>query len=123
MTDIISEIVPAPLCLQHKVFESDSLVRLTQHISWYIQLPRMPVYRTHMLLSNCFQEYDEFSAPHRLKAVSADKPVIMLPLILYSDDTSGNRSKRWNKFDSWCFKLAGLPNSENQKLHNIATSS
>ena len=43
----------------------------------------------------------------------------MLPLILYSDDTSGNKSKQWNKFDSWCVKIAGLPNEDNQKLQNI----
>lgn len=65
------------------------------------------------------QEYNAFTTPHVLKAVAANRPVVMLPLILYSDDTSGNRSKRWNKFDSWCLKLAGLPNNENQKLHNI----
>ena len=65
------------------------------------------------------QEYNAFTKPHVLKAVANNRPVVMLPLILYSDDTSGNRSKRWNKFDSWCLKLAGLPNKENQKLHNI----
>ena len=43
----------------------------------------------------------------------------MVPIILYTDDTSGNKSKQWNKFDLWCFKLAGLPNKENSKLHNI----
>ena len=43
----------------------------------------------------------------------------MIPLILYTDDTSGNKSKQWNKFDAWCFKLAGLPKKENGKLHNI----
>ena len=43
----------------------------------------------------------------------------MLPLILYTDDTSGNKSKQWNKFDSWCLKLASLPNKENQSLENI----
>jgi hypothetical protein len=42
-----------------------------------------------------------------------------MPLILYTDDTSGNRSKQWNKFDCWCLKIAGLPNKENAKLHNI----
>ena len=25
----------------------------------------------------------------------------------------------WNKFDSWCFLLAGLPKKENAKLENI----
>lgn len=43
----------------------------------------------------------------------------MLPLILYTDDTSGNKSKQWNKFDLWCVKVAGLPTEENSKLHNI----
>ena len=36
--------------------------------------------------------------------------------ILYSDDTSGNKSKQWNKFDSWSAKLASLPNEMNRKL-------
>lgn len=54
-----------------------------------------------------------------MKAVARDLPVVMLPLILYTDDTSGNKSKQWNKFDSWCLKLASLPNKENQNIHNI----
>ena len=40
----------------------------------------------------------------------------MIPLILYSDDTSGNRSK---KFDIWALMLAGLPRAENSKAENI----
>ncbi|KAL5491387.1 hypothetical protein EMCRGX_G016667 [Ephydatia muelleri] len=43
----------------------------------------------------------------------------MVPLMIYSDDTSGNKSKVWNKFDSWCFLLAGLLKKENAKLENI----
>lgn len=43
----------------------------------------------------------------------------MIPLILYSDDTSGNRSKKWNKFDLWSLLLAGLPREENTKMENI----
>ena len=46
-------------------------------------------------------------------------PVIMVPISIFSDDTSGNKSKVWNKFDSWNFLLAGLPQKENAKLHNI----
>ena len=62
-----------------------------------------------------------FTAPHRLKEVAArsGKQITMLPLILFTDDTSGNKSKQWNKFDSWCIKIAGLPNTENSKLSNI----
>ena len=43
----------------------------------------------------------------------------MLPLILYSDDTSGNKSKKWHKFDSWCVLLAGLPREANTQIPNI----
>ena len=68
------------------------------------------------------------------------KPVVMLPLCLFSDDTSGNRyhlfqhlriiynvllleqqnrSKKWHKFDLWALLFAGLPRHENSKLENI----
>ena len=46
-------------------------------------------------------------------------PVVIIPLLLYTDDTSGNRSKKWNKFDAWCLLLAGLPRHLNSQLHNI----
>lgn len=39
--------------------------------------------------------------PHPLKEKAKGKPVVKLPLILFSDDTSGNKSKKWHKFDSW----------------------
>ena len=68
----------------------------------------------------CFvQEYSAYTKSHPAKDRAAGRPVVMLPLVLYSDDTSGNKSKQWNKFDSWCLKLAGLPNDDNQKLENI----
>lgn len=44
---------------------------------------------------------------------------MVAPLIIYSDDTSGNRSKKWNKFDCWLMSFAGLPCTENRKLQNI----
>ena len=44
---------------------------------------------------------------------------MMLPLVLFSDDTSGNRSKKWHKFDSWSVMFAGLPRRENAKISNI----
>ena len=43
----------------------------------------------------------------------------MMPLILFSDDTSGNKSKKWHKFESWSFMLAGLPWNRNAKHENI----
>ena len=43
----------------------------------------------------------------------------MAPIVLYSDDMSGNRSKKWNKFDAWCLTLAGLQQKEAHKFQNI----
>ena len=39
--------------------------------------------------------------------------------MLYTDDLSGNRTKKWNCFDAWSFLLAGLPKSLNAQLENI----
>ncbi len=44
---------------------------------------------------------------------------MVVPLVLFSDDTSGNRSKKWNKFDYWSLSLAGLPVHEVRLFHNI----
>lgn len=48
-----------------------------------------------------------------------DKPVVVVPINLFTDDSSGNRSKKWNKFDCWTLIFTGLPKHENAKLHNI----
>jgi len=50
---------------------------------------------------------------HRFKANAHGLPVVMVSLVLYSDDISGNRSKKWNKSDVWAMMLAGLPLAEN----------
>ena len=49
--------------------------------------------------------------PWKVKA--AGRKVIMVPLILFSDDTSGNKSKKWHKFESWDLLFAGLPRQAN----------
>ena len=56
---------------------------------------------------------------HRLKDAACGLPVVMVPLVLYSDDTSGNWSNKWNKFHVWAMMLAGLPRAENSQLENI----
>ncbi|OAV99886.1 hypothetical protein PTTG_25088 [Puccinia triticina 1-1 BBBD Race 1] len=48
-----------------------------------------------------------------------------LPITLYSDDTSGNQSKRWNKHISYYFTLLGLPpkwTNQNYNFHYLSTS-
>lgn len=63
------------------------------------------------------QDYTSYTCPHPLK--NNGKPAVITPLLLYTDDTSGNKSKKWNKFDCWCFLLAGLPRQVNAQLNNI----
>ena len=43
----------------------------------------------------------------------------MLPLVLFADDTSGNRSKKWHKLESWFLRLAGLRSDLASRLENI----
>ena len=56
---------------------------------------------------------------YTLRAKAAGRPVVMMPIVLFTDDTSGNRSKKWHLFDSWSLILAGLPRRENAKFSNI----
>ena len=44
---------------------------------------------------------------------------MMVPLVLFSDDTSGNKSKKWHKFESWSLVIAGLPRHFNARKENI----
>ena len=43
----------------------------------------------------------------------------MCPIMLYTDDTSGNKSKKWNKFDCWCLSVANLPLNLARQFSNI----
>ena len=62
------------------------------------------------------QECLQYLATYKLKEKAAGKAMVMLPLILYRDDTSGNKS---NQFYSWSVLLAGLPQKVNSQLTNI----
>lgn len=61
-----------------------------------------------------------FIAKHPLK--SSNIPVVMAPIFLYSDDMSGNRSKKWNKFDAWCTSLACLPKEYARDIYFICSN-
>ena len=56
---------------------------------------------------------------HHLKTKAAGQRVVMLPLVLFSDDTSGNKSKKWNKFECWYLLFGGLSRHDNAKPQNI----
>ena len=68
-----------------------------------------------MCLTFSVNETTDYLTPHHLKTKAAGKRVVMM----FSDDTSGNRSKKWHKFESWYLQLAGLERHENARLENI----
>ncbi len=44
-----------------------------------------------------------------------------IPLILFCDDTSGNKSKKWNKFIEWDLIIAGSYSTEPKTSIAITT--
>ena len=75
--------------------------------------------RVHCWILLILQAYSDYIQLHPSRAVHCDKPEIVVPVNLFTDYSSVNRSKKWNKFDCWTLILAGLPKQENAKLHNI----
>ncbi|POV99603.1 hypothetical protein PSTT_13685 [Puccinia striiformis] len=64
-----------------------------------------------------------FPNPWRTKA--AGKILRHIPINLYCDDTSGNKSKKWNKHISYYFTLSGLPpkiSNQQFNCHFLCTS-
>ena len=61
----------------------------------------------------------QYLAPNEWKEKAAGRSVVIVPLILFTDNTSGNRSKKWNKYDSWYLLLAGLGRHANAKPRNV----
>ena len=59
------------------------------------------------------------SGPSHIRNRCNGLKAIVVPLLVYSDDTSGNKSRKYNCFNSLAMMLAGLPRSENFKLPNI----
>ncbi|XP_063436119.1 uncharacterized protein LOC134717559 [Mytilus trossulus] len=44
-----------------------------------------------------------------------DMDIYTVPVNIFVDDTSGNRSKKWNPLQVWTLQLAGLPTDEKMK--------
>lgn len=55
--------------------------------------------------------------PWRIKA--RRRRVVAYPVLGYCDDTSGNRSKKWNEHNSYLFTPAGLERQHAQQEANI----
>lgn len=98
-----------------EVFRTNNILRIINFVSASGRL-------TTMLLNFSIHiqaERVQFLSPHPVKDVAEGRPVRVCPVVLYSDDTSGNRSKKWNCFNVWCVQFAALPRHENSKLQNI----
>jgi hypothetical protein len=62
---------------------------------------------------------DEMERPHPTKVAAGGKQTLTLPIVIFSDETSGNRSKKWNRLESYSMFLASLPRKEISKFSNI----
>jgi hypothetical protein len=47
------------------------------------------------------------------------RQTLTLPLVIFSDEKSGNRSKKWNQIKTYSMFLASLPRKEITKFSNI----
>ncbi|KAJ7710473.1 hypothetical protein B0H17DRAFT_914738 [Mycena rosella] len=56
---------------------------------------------------------------NKWRARAGGSRVVVFPLWMYCDDTSGNVSKKWNEHNSFLVTPAGLPRAESQKEYNI----
>jgi hypothetical protein len=50
--------------------------------------------------------------PHPLRAGAGERMVYSVPLIVFIDDVSGNRSKQWNKHFSCYMSNGALPRTK-----------
>ncbi|KAH9809240.1 hypothetical protein DFH28DRAFT_934282 [Melampsora americana] len=63
--------------------------------------------------------YTEIPLPNPWRIKAKGKVIRNVPITLYSDDTSGNVSKKWNKHMSYYFTLSGLPPGMTNQIFNI----
>ncbi|KAF8493146.1 hypothetical protein JB92DRAFT_3234904 [Gautieria morchelliformis] len=61
----------------------------------------------------------EHELPNGWRTRAKGHRVVSCPVWLYCDDTSGNRSKKWNEHYSFLFALAGLPRAQWQRDYNV----
>ena len=54
-----------------------------------------------------------------MNAIGAGRPTATLPLLVFSDETSGNTTKKWNRLETFSMSFAGLQRKEMRKTENI----
>ncbi|KAH9807622.1 hypothetical protein DFH28DRAFT_914221, partial [Melampsora americana] len=63
--------------------------------------------------------YVEIPLPNPWRLKAQGKVIRNVPITIYSDDTSGNVSKKWNKHMSYYFTLSALPPGMTNQVFNI----
>ncbi|QRV78666.1 glutamate receptor 3,4 [Ceratobasidium sp. AG-Ba] len=63
-------------------------------------------------------EYQKFM-PHPLRGKAAGRPVYSIPLVIFQDDVSANRTKQWNKHHVVYSSNAALPRKEMNRASNV----
>eukprot|EP00731_Ephydatia_muelleri_P030239 Em0021g762a len=100
----------------------DTEAYIPEHVNIIFDMIAIPISSVHAICEKPAEviKWDELAHSFiRLSHEAAGRKVVMLPLILFTDDLSGNKSKKWHKFESWYLMLAGLPRHENAKPENI----
>ncbi|KAJ7833724.1 hypothetical protein B0H14DRAFT_2591327 [Mycena olivaceomarginata] len=64
-------------------------------------------------------EYTNPVLGNRWRAKAKGSHVVIFPMWVYCDNTSGNASKQWNEHNSFLMTPVGLPREETQKEYNI----
>lgn len=67
----------------------------------------------------------QIELPNAWRKRAGGRVIRHIPITLYSDDTSGNVSKKWNKHMSFYFTLTGLPpklTDQEFNIHFLCTS-
>lgn len=57
--------------------------------------------------------------PHPLRQQAAGRKVYSVPLIIFQDDVSANRTKQWNKHHVVYVSNAALPRKELNRASNV----
>ena len=100
--------------------------KLNQQAFGHEALIELYWYRNYHANTSIIYPGNDLVAQHPLKKKLNGRPVVMVPLLLYSDVFSGDRTKKkWNCFNAWCLMLAGLPkqcNVQHENIHLICAS-
>lgn len=93
--------------LSSSVFDRDHVKIVRDDGSYTFLSDIVSSYPSIIVIACIMKEWGEFISVHKMKKRAKGMPVVTIPVILFCDDTSGNISKKWNKFIEWNLIIAG----------------